>query len=192
MMDRRRALMGARRDTSLLYHLENHATSAGDSINTGIFNTMAAGINLTVLFDMDMTMTQSGDGSACWIIRVYNSNLDANALAIRKATSTAIKWWVLWQSSTSDYDMAGTSTTSGRYRFCVTHEANSNTVTIMIKKDSGAILTFTITRQFYSAPNVMVFGHATQPQRGLPAGTINLAEIYNRILSSAEINAFFA
>lgn len=191
-MSRRRALMSTGAPPIIpIYSLYNHTVVAGDRITTGkaIFQ---SGKTATVLFDFDMTSNPTTGYGRVWILMiVWHSGLNANALAIQKATASTGQMSCYYMGTTANA-MTNSSTSAGRYRIAVLHEADSNTITVYYKKDNGTLYTYTFTNTYSATTSGLNFGRVANGDNSLPPGTINKAEIYDVTLDSETIIAFFA
>ena len=193
LMQRRREMMkiaSAPVDNHLKFSVTNQTVSIGDRIATGVYP-LASDYNLTILFDLDMTSNPTSGNSRLWkFIRVWDdtSNTEGIKIGKRQASNTQITVW--WMSSSYE-GINGSSTTAGRYRVAVTHEAGSNTLNVSYKKGNGNRINKSYTGTFYASPtNELFFGQAENNDNSLPPGTLT-AKVYDIVLSSAEIDAFF-
>ena len=186
---RRRSLIGSK-STDLLYSLYNYQFSK-ESINTGV-PLLKAGLASTILLDIKLDTTPvSGIGSTTKLIYLYNNSLAANGLYVgRKLYQNTINLW--WMGSSDQ----ASNIQFGKYRFkiVITHAEDSNDVTMTIKKYTAPPTSDTVTfsNTFTAAPiNLLFFGGPSGADK-LPTGTIYTAEVYNRVLTSTEINSFLA
>lgn len=187
MMDRRRALMGAQGesgDTHLLYSLYNYVFNM-EYISTGV-EALSSDISVTILLDINITSNPtSGNGSTTKLIRCGTGfNLGKKS---GYDTYYQIQTMTTWSGSN-----VGITTTSseGRKRFAITHEAGSNDFYIKAKMGTDQPTQTIKTATFVPRTNILFFGAATADL--LTTGTINKAEVYDRILSQEELDAFFA
>lgn len=187
LLQRRRGLFGRKSD--LLYSLYNYNYSE-ESIRTGV-NLLKAGLSSTILLDIKLDTTPaSGIGSTLKFIYIFNNTINANGLYVgkRAATQNAICLW--WMGSS--YQASNTNIAGVRFKIVVTHAADSNDVTLKIKKYSGTPVTETLTfsNTFSAAPiNTLYFG-GTSDANKLSSGTIYKAEVYKRVLTTTEITEF--
>ena len=189
ILRRRRALMGASgKDTSLVYNIENVSCEAGTSIDTGV-KFLSSDFNGTVLLDINVTSNKSsGNGSEYRPVSMYNST--RFEISIGKASPGSGYLSTRWQGS-SWAQFSNTTAAAGRKRIAITHEANSKSVTFKYK-DTGSVQTKTETSGTFTPVNRSLHIGAAAGAQGLPASVINKAKIYSRILTTDEINAFFA
>ena len=191
LMRRRRALMGAKEKITPIYSLYNHAVTAGNRITTGkaIF---AEDVSTTVLFDFDMTSNPTTGYGRVWILMiVWHSGINANALSIQKTAAAAVTLSGYYMSSNAT-SLTSSKTSAGRHRISVTHEANSNTIYVKYKYGTGTTYSYTITGTYSATTGKLNFGRVENGDNSLPSGTINKAEVYDVVLDSATIDAFFA
>lgn len=185
---RRRALM-ATAGPKPVVAIVNRTVAAGDRINTG-FAPFGADLASTLLLDIHILDSPSSGISSKWdVLACWNGSLSGWMLQINKQNNTEQRciWAALSATSLPNIDA-----TPGRYRYVITHEANSQEVTIRYKKDSNP--TYTITRSrspFTPANNVLYMGGSANNVDSLPGSVINKFEAYNIILSNTNINKFF-
>lgn len=191
-LDRRRALMMAGEDSNdILYQLKNRTVVAGETINTSI-NVFSSGLSVTILFDVNLiTNTTSGYGRTWKFLSEYSAEASTWGLRVGKNNAAATQQTLYWYKT--QLGLGDTRTSAGRHRYIITHEADSNDVTLLYKKDNEQLLTFTQTSTFVPASaNWFYIGSGANTDNALPPCVINDLTVYNRILSQAEINAFFA
>lgn len=173
----------------LLYSLDNYAVEAGTWINTNIIP-FSEDFNLTILFDFTYTLPSSGVGSTPYLMYVWNSQISGYTFAIRLQYTNSSVFSYVWQKVLGALANANKG---GRSRIAVTHAAGSNTINISFKKDTGTRRNYSYTQTFTPASNSkLYFGRTANGNDSLPEGTITSAKVYDKILSAAEINAFFA
>lgn len=173
----------------VLWSLTNHTVAAGDYIDTGIAP-FVAGLSTTILLDYDQqdyTSTQGNYGSIIKYLFVSTSGTSMFAIGKYGRVGKGIYYWWMGVAATM---IANVSSVIGRKRIAVLHEANSDDITIYIKT-GDAVKTITVSDTFVASNRPLkIGGDATTGS--LLDGTITNAKIYNRILSAAEISAFFA
>ena len=171
--------------SDLLYSLYNQAVSAGDYFSTGV-QAFAADVSVTILLDFTLTSRPTSGNAANYRL-IYNGTPFQWGTRNTTATDLYYYWF-----NTAGYINAGVTTTDGaRYRICVTHSANSGTVYVKTKKNTGTLQSKSKSATFSASATTLSFGNPNSTN-GLPNGTINSAKVYNRVLTSDEINAFFA
>ena len=177
----------------LLYSLENRTVVDGEIIDTGVAP-LRAGENMTILFDMTITRNPTNTAQAYQYV----------LFRIESSTRFGVYKPSQWNSNilarfcgSTDNDGTGkiASSAAGRKRIVVTHEANSDHIVAIGKNGDDSSTTKTIsmasTSWTPSSNETLHFGW-TGTGTGLPPGTINLAQVYNTILSQEEIDAFLA
>lgn len=166
----------------------NRAVSAGDRINTG-FAPYKADFASTLLLDIHIISSPTTGVSAKWVLLAsWNSSLNSWMLYITKQSNTEQRFrWAAGSAS----PIANIDATPGRYRYAITHETNSQKVTIKYKKDAGTVYTITKTAVFTPANNILYLGGSANNVDSLPESVINKFEAYNVVLSDANINKFF-
>lgn len=180
-------------DSDLIYSVYNHVIASGDVLltNTPIWK---SGQDLTILFDFQQTSNPTGAsdyGRTYRLLYFKNTPADVTGLSIGKKNrgDNTIRTFYMGV----EHDMTGSSTSTGRYRIAITHQANSNTINLKYKKDNGSTLDFSYSETFTAAPNdFLEVGHAQNSSYSAPPGTVTKLEIYKTVLDSATINAFFA
>lgn len=192
LMQRRRALMAAQSaapSADVLWSLTNHAVSAGDSIDTGIAP-FVAGLSTTILLDYDQTdYTTTSNAPGSRVMYLFTSVSGTSKFAVGKNGRTTSKMFYFWMSGAAT-EIPNVNCQIGRKRIAVTHIADSGDITIYIKT-GDTVEAVTVTGTFAASNLPLLIGGNTT-NYGLLAGTITEAKIYNRILSAAEISAFFA
>ena len=192
LMQRRREMMKKTAgEPHLVYSLFNRTVTTGEQIKTGV-KPFEADTNITILFDMNVTANPtSGAASKFRFLTCYNSGISLDAFRFVKNSTGASYYSIYWMGQnfgTNDLEVS-----TGRARIVVTHEAGSNTVKTYFKKDNGSIRTKNTAKTFTAATgNVLYLGGTANGQASLPAGVINSVKVYDIILTSDEINAFFA
>ena len=178
-------------ETHLVSSLYNHAVAAGDYIWTGI-SPLKSDFNLTMLLDYNITTNPtSGTGRLWKIIFSYHNSLGRGGLTIGKKSSTSSIQSVWWMNAT-EQNASGTKTTAGRHRIALVHSAGSNTLTMYYRYGTENKLTFTYSDTFSADACTLYLGATAGTDYMLPAGTVTKMEIYDTILDSATINAFFS
>ena len=110
-------------------------------------------------------------------------------MLINKKTNT--EQLCIWSASSAT-SIPNIDATPGRYRYAITHEANSVYITIKYKKDSDTMYTLTRNKSpFTPANNTLYLGGSANNIDSLPESVINKFEAYDVILSDADINKFF-
>lgn len=171
-----------------IYTLGETAVTAGQRIATGIAP-FVADMACTILFDMNIsTNPSSGNGRYCRFIDIPTDNI---MLGKKQGSSPKLSfWWMGQETQITNYtQLAGTT---GRFRFCVTHEANSDDVKVTVKNASGTKDSHTISATFVATSTTMSLGYTNNVGGGLLPGTINSVRIYDSVLSDDAITAFFA
>lgn len=188
ILRRRRALMGAH-TLKPIVSIVNRTVSAGDRISTG-FAPYKADLDSTLLLDINILSSPSSGVSSKWdVLACWNGSLSGWMLQINKQTNTEQR--CIW-SAASAASIPNIDATPGRYRYAITHEANSVYVTIKYKKDAGTMYTLTRNKSpFTPANNNLYLGGSANNVDSLPESVINRFEAYDIILSDAGINKFF-
>lgn len=196
-MSRRRALMAAQNSgNGLLFERRNLVVATGDQIVTGV-KPFIAGRSITILVDFLNTVnpTTTDDPASKWkLIRMYSSALSKHTLTIGKTDETTAFfkfWW--YEALTAGTVMGNTYTAANhRNRIAFTHEAGSNDAVCRATYGTLNPVTYTRTKTFAADDTELTFGGPANSVNSLPAGTFNLIQVWDRILSADEINAFFA
>lgn len=192
ILRRRRAAMSQKKQHNpLIYSLYNEAVAAGTRINTQICP-WKSGESMTILLDFNMTTNPtSGYGRVWRLIQLWHAGINNNLISIGKKNASASIQTCYYMGV--ENGMSGSSTSVGRHRYCITHEADSDTLNIQYRKDTGTKRSYSFTQTFSEAPgNYLYFGGATNGDNSLPPGTITKAEVYDVVLDSTAINAFFS
>lgn len=173
----------------LVYSLYNHTVETGNQIATE-YKPLQADAAVTILFDMTTTANPTSGAGRLWkLIYCYNNSISGRGLFIGKKSATnqaMTNWWVGVEAG-----MTSSLTSVGRQRIVITHEPSSDDLIVKYKKDNGTLRSYTFTQTFVAADNILYFGGTANNDHSLPAGTINKAEVYDVVLDSAAINAFF-
>jgi hypothetical protein len=166
----------------------NRSVNAGDRINTG-FAPYEADLASTLLLDIHIISSPTTGVSSKWVLLAsWNGSLNNWMLHITKQSNTEQR--VRWAAG-SVSPLANIDATPGRYRYAITHETNSNNVTIKYKKDAGTVYTITKTAAFTPANNILYLGGSENNVDSLPQSVINKFEAYNVVLSDANIGKLF-
>ena len=193
ILRRRRAAMAAKKENHLVYGLYSQAIESGDYVDTGM-SIWKSGQAVTVLLDFQQDVNPSGTnvyGRNYRLLYFKNTPANKTCLSIGKKNQGDNRLSCFYMAV--EHDMTNTSTATGRQRICVTHEANSKTVNIKYKKANGTLYEFSYSETFTAAPDdTFKLGASADSAYSLPPGTITKAEIYDTILDSAAIDAFFA
>lgn len=173
--------------SDVLYQLESY-TINNTNIVTGV-KLFETDQDWTIAFDATLTSNPTtGDGSS-WRLACSWDNVSGRwVFNLGKRTSTLMSFAYM-ESADNYIALSGIDVGTGRYRFVLTHAKNSDSATLRIRKDSGAVQTFSRSNTFASSASSVLFGGGSLVQR-LPTGVINQAIIYNKVLSASEINAF--
>lgn len=183
------------RTSDTVYAIENKSVTNGDVIKTNV-PMYGNDVPTTIVLDGTfggMSGSAGVTNSLCKFLRVVSSSTFTFQIGRYSRSHAYLSLW--WQgTSNSDYvALTGTTTSSGRKRFVVTHDANSGTLTVYSKMGTNAINTQTSVKVFANGISLLTIGYGTPPsEQGVPNGTIAKAEIYDRIWTQAEIDAFFA
>lgn len=196
MIRRREMVQPSGGQSDLLYSLYNETVEAGYILDTGVA-VLAQGLATTIVYDVTTTSNPNAAGQPGYIHKLFlvEGGGGTRAYGIGKqtrSTSKELLWWMA--SSNTDYtELSNMPTTAGRKRFVLTHEANSNTVTVYYKSGTGSVYTTSKTATFStSSKSFVIGGYVGQTNHGIPNGTITKLEIYNRIWTADERTAFFA
>ena len=189
ILRRRRGMMGVK-DKTLLYNLENYSFSM---LNITIPNRFLVNDkSRTLMFDIDVSenpTTSDADGSTYRLFRCWGSGGTVN-VAVGKMTRSASTINILYPGITTTTEaITGTTTATGRKRILLTHSANSDSITVYSKMGTGALKTQTFTGTYAPSGNIVVGGGTTY---SIKSGKVNRIALYDRIVSSNEINTFFA
>lgn len=191
LMRRRGSLMAKNGgESDVVYELKNRAVAMGDVIDTGVVF-WDEDFNGTILLDIYIATNHKD----LQIDRAYRlisieSNSEGDRMYVGKTGRNETKLSVVLDSAA--YKVAiSDSVGPGRFKIALTHPAASNSVTCYCQKDGGSILEATTSRTFSASSRNLTLG-ADETYLKLPEGEIYLAQVYNRILSNGEINAFFA
>lgn len=190
---RREMVQASGGGSNLLYSLYNYTAAAGTSIDTGVAP-FKQGMNCTIVCDITTNAnptTSGAAGSIYKLFRVLNAAEDNVEIAVGKAARGNNYITAYWMGVGSNY---GSRTAQAqRKRFVVTHAADSNDVSIYNRLGSAAVGTKNLTQPFIASTNNLFIGSSnTAVTQQLPSSTINKFEVYNRLWTQAEIDAFFA
>ena len=197
-MSRRRALIAAQDSgPKLLFELKNETVTSGTRITTGVAP-YKSGQSITILFDFTNTANPTADGAVAskWLaFYSYDSPNSRYAFNVGKSKRDATYLKFVTQGvMSSDWSVIlnGSNPSVGRQRFAFTHEADSPSATLRHLKGTGTAASYTITRPSYvAAPGYLYFGAGENEVGSLPNGTINLAQVWDGVLSDDVIDAFF-
>lgn len=175
----------------LLYSLENRTVVDGEVIDTGVAP-LRAGENMTILFDMTVTKNPTSKEESCYYFLLFVNSRTYFSVRKPGQWNNQIRT-VAFNTSDDDNNCQIMTTAAGRKRIVITHEANTNQVTAIGKQNAGtATVKTVIGRDAFSPTTETLKIGAPGTRQGLPPGTINLAQVYNTILSQEEIDAFLA
>ena len=192
MLNRRRSLLGYGK--RLLYQLRNQSMSAGSHVDTGI-PVLKAGLSVTIALDYTI-ITNPGGGTALGALYKLMQMSTSREICIGKYNGGDSKlnlWW--YPTSNSNYtQLSNTTTNAGRKRIIITHEQNSNTITVYTKMDDSAVQTFTKSSTYVPINQLLSLGYSSDEGRttSLPEGTLNDISIYNYIWSQDQITEFMS
>ena len=197
LMQRRREMMGKKEEPAIVpvYSLENHRTTAGELIDTGVY-VLNENVSMTILFDYTYDAVPAAGQVGC-IFRpftVYNSNTSAAALWVGIYSRYDANYQCHWQGTRQA--LTGNNTTitkGGRQRIVVTHEANSNTVYVYARKDTGTRVNASYTQTYTpTADDQLTFAAGENNNYSFPAGMLTTAKVYDVVLPASQIDAFLA
>lgn len=176
---------------ALLFHLAGESVSTGDRLDTNI-EPFTADAACTIMLDFTTTANPSSGNASTWRALVsYNTSHSIYNLMVGKRSSGQSFWFT--DGTTTYADIPSATPTAGRHRYLFTHEAGSTTATLYYKRDNGTLQTVTRTKTTFTASTGKLFiGGTPSTAYALPAGTINLAQVWGRILTADEIDQFFA
>ena len=192
-MNRRRALMAqSKKPSDILFELNNRSVSTGEYVDTNV-KPFLSDVDCTILLDIQINANPTSSGavaSTTQLLRVYDTSIDELSFAIGKQSrsySTYSKKWMslAWSGLTNSTPAVG------RKRFAITHKANKVVVTIVYKMDDGSVYSWASDRNWHSIDDTLTLGGGSNIESSLPASTINLVRVYNRVLTTEEINDFF-
>ena len=185
---------------AVLYNLENQTVGASepdDYYETGL-NVLQSDFACTIFLDVTTTSNPTTGATANSVTKMlfeYDGAVGGRGLAVGKQDSTdnVLRLWWMSTAANDYYTLTGLTPDPGRFRFVVTHDANSNLVTLKYKKDSGNVVTTDATRTFVPATaETNRFSFGTTGNHGLPPGTVHLARVCEGVASADRINGFFA
>lgn len=187
-MSRRRALMGPQGGDAPIYELTNHSVAMGDVIDTGVVF-LASDFSGTVLLDIDIETNHVDvqDDRAYKLLSVIQGT--TNKLYLGKAAKASTTYNLSLYAAGSSGSI-GIAVGIDRYKIVLTHNAASNDFYVYAKKGSGTVVNTTVTNTFSASSATLTLGRNESYSR-LPKSTVYLCKVYNRVLSSAEIDAFF-
>ena len=175
---------------SVLFEMVNKNIEEGFYVSTGI-KLFENNIPFSLILDYTKNSNPTtGNARFSNLFCCWSSSLNKWILCVNKESATA----GFYRSSMygNPKSLSGTKPTSGRNRMIITHEANSNKITIYYKYNNGNLLTFEHTYTFTSDSSKMALGASPSTGQGMPAGTITLARILGEVLNENAINNFFA
>ena len=192
---RRRAMMAAASSGSdLLYSLSSYTAEAGTSIDTGVAP-FCQGVACTIACDITTKAnptTSGAVGSEFKLFRVNDNNGTTIVLAVGKSyrSNNYINAW--WMNAPSEYGYR--TAKAERKRFVVTHAADSDSIVIYDKLGSAAVGTLNLEQAFVATNGNLFIGSQTgaAATQQLPSSVINRFEVFNRVWTQSEIDAFFA
>ena len=193
LMDRRRALMmTGEEEITPLYRLKdyNFDGTVEERINTGV-KLFPDDTPCTLLIDLNLTENPTSGAGSIWCIgQEWNQTKNKAIFKIGKinAVGQFLTFW--WQDAAANTSNGMRSDVLNRKRIAMTHEENSNIITLRTKDGTKSVVTKTISSSYTPSTNNTFFLGSTG-NYALPKGKFNLVEIYHTILSNDLINAFF-
>mgnify|MGYP006967164158 CR=1 FL=1 len=187
LLQRRRAMMGVREETSdVLYELHNKSCTSYETINTGV-KLFSRDQDWSIAYDF--TWTLSDVSTQTEFLRINQENSSALLMVIKRGGSGGGNA-LLVQYNSGEYRADLKVRATSRFRFVLSHAKNSNTINCVVRKGTETPITGSISKPFLVSTKTASLGYGTSTT-GLPTGlTINHVVIYNRVLSSDEINTF--
>lgn len=187
LLARRRAMMGVRGETSdVLYELHNRNCTSYETIDTGV-KLFSRDHDWSIAYDF--TWTNSSDSIQTEFLRINQEGGSTSLMTFKRGGpggGNVLLIQYLGREYRADLKIRPTA----RLRFVVSHVKNSNTFDCIVRKDTETPITGTISKSFLASTSTARLGYGTSTA-GLPTGlTINHVVIYNRVLSSDEINTF--
>ena len=177
--------------SNLLWALENYAFNE-ESIDTGIAllsENRAFSLAMDITLDTNPTATgANGAKVRFWSVNDSSNNNIAFTYGKASETTAAYLLNIMGQYATN----AGAAST-GRKRFVITHAANSNAVTVKFRdKEATTTTSKTATATtFTTSDKTLNIGNVSwKTTYMLPKGTIAKAYVYDKVLTSAQINSF--
>ena len=167
----------------VLYTVENHTFNgtASTGINTGV-KLHDTDKDYTILIDFT---AQAQNGTYRLLTDFTTVSEHTSGLSVVKNTSSVSK--MRWCDGSQDFSDFNASTT-GKIRFAFQHLAESDEMTLTLKKGTSAIKSYTITSDFYACDTTMRIGTNTTSENTLK-GTGSIY-IYGAYLDSDHITAF--
>ncbi len=191
-MSRRRGLMATANRP--LFELTNTTVTRGQSFSSGV-SPFKSNEPCTILIDFTNTENPTTTPADRWkLLRCYDEALNKYPVMAGKATATTAYFTAWFYKAANDPAemVIGANPEPHRHRLLFVHDANSNSATIMYKADNETISTIILSSTYSNSDAILTFGGPANGGHSLPAGTINLAQVWDRVLSTEEINAFFA
>ena len=177
-------------DTSLMYYLYNHEFA-------GVINDTSDSINSNIkLTDTDKTFTllldADSEGMAHTYWRLFSAIQSASPYngiyyGARSTTNSydMLKWISQSKYQLTPFDYAYV----GRIRMALTHTSGSGSLAYKIKVDDNTTVSGTISSTF-TATDVYLYVGGDEGQRWGFKGTMDLFEVYDKVMTSSEINDF--
>lgn len=186
---RRRGLMKKTEEVNhLLYSLYNYTSRSQINTQTPV---LSSDRSATVAVDITTTSnpTSSSAVSRTWKICTAWANNTRNLDLGKNGRSNS--YLTVWFFGTSSQITESTAA-AGRKRFVLTHEANSNTLTVYSKMGTGTVQTQTVTATYQALSTPIYVSGDTGGANQLPEGTLTSFEVFDNIWTEAQRTSFFA
>ena len=170
--------------SDVLWERHNITVTAGDYFDTGI-KLLENDISWTVAFDMliaNFTTATAPNLAYC--------GGTAQFRVFRGGAGGQYKMLFKYKNNEFRPSANNLNKTNTRYRFVVTHTSGANGIEAYCRRGTDSMESGTVTASFSQYTGNLFFGTSGAPTDTLPNGTINHAVVYNRVLSTEEINAF--
>lgn len=184
LMERRRALMGEKKDPSLLFSVKNHQFDGTASLDSGVC-LMNTDKDFTIIGTF--TVTEPGSGAFRFFYELesvspwYGVNISRGS----NASQLVFRW-------ASNTDAIYNLPESGIYKIqlACTHKASSGKAVFYCRLNDAATVTVkTVTSAFRQNSTNVIFNGYNDVTRW--KGSIDKAGIFNRVLSQNEVYKFF-
>lgn len=175
--------------TAVIYHLENHTFSGGNSssIPTGL-TPLSTNIAFTLLVDVDFN-DNTGFGENWRLFSIINSTSPYAGLNLQRANAShpnnAQLSWITAKNENISLD----ENFVGKVKLAIVHEANSNSISYQYKIGNSTKVASTLTSTYQAVTAQLIIGGKANGTCVFK-GSVNSFVMYPTALSNDRVNAF--